>query len=210
MIAALYVEATGVYSGLEGVDPWDVERDARTYDGPHVVIAHPPCERWGRYWNGGPSARVKRKLGDDNGCFAAALASVRKFGGVLEHPEGSHAFRAFGLHEPPKHGGWVQIAGREWVCCVEQGHYGHPARKATWLLYVGATPPPELLWGTSGQRLKLDHGYHSAEERRRAVKTERVQRLSKRECIATPPPFRDLLLELAARATHKSQESETP
>ena len=29
MIAALFVETAGVYTGLEGVDAWDVARDAR-------------------------------------------------------------------------------------------------------------------------------------------------------------------------------------
>lgn len=198
MIAALYVETTGVYSDLLDVDPWDVARDARLYAGPHPVVAHPPCERWGRYWNGGPSARVKRELGDDAGCFAAALAAVRKFGGVLEHPEGSLAYPAHGLHRPPKDGGWVQTSGREWVCCVEQGHYGHPARKATWLLYVGYNPPAELIWGTCGQRARLDEGYHSAAERARAVKTGACQRLSRRQRLSTPPAFRDVLLALAA------------
>lgn len=28
-VAALYVETGGTYYGLPGVDPWDVERDAR-------------------------------------------------------------------------------------------------------------------------------------------------------------------------------------
>lgn len=45
MIAALYVEKGGAYYGLEGVDPWDEQRDARLYDGPWPVVAHPPCER---------------------------------------------------------------------------------------------------------------------------------------------------------------------
>ena len=81
MIAALYIAAGGVYCDLDGVDPWDRERDARLYAGPHPVVAHPPCERWGRYWSGGPSGRVRRELGDDEGCFAAALASVRRWGG---------------------------------------------------------------------------------------------------------------------------------
>ena len=81
MIAALFVETGGAYFGLEGVDPWDVTRDARLYQGPHAVVAHPPCERWGRYWSGGPSARERRILGDDNGCFTAAIRAVRKWGG---------------------------------------------------------------------------------------------------------------------------------
>lgn len=56
MIAALYVQAEGCYFGVDGVDPWDEQRDARLYDGPWPVVAHPPCQRWGRYWYGGPAA----------------------------------------------------------------------------------------------------------------------------------------------------------
>lgn len=83
MIAALFVETDGCYFNLPGVDPWDEKRDARLYVGPHPVVAHPPCKRWGRFWSGGPSAPNRFKKGDDNGCFAAALAAVGKFGGVL-------------------------------------------------------------------------------------------------------------------------------
>lgn len=103
-LAALYVQAGGCYFGLPGVDPWDKQRDARLYAGPYPVVAHPPCERWGRYWSGGPSASVRRRKGDDGGCFAAALAAVRRWSGVLEHPEASHAWSAFGLNAPPRGG----------------------------------------------------------------------------------------------------------
>lgn len=200
MVAALYVQTGGCYYGLEGVDPWDIDRDARTYAGPWPVVAHPPCERWGRYWGGGPSAKVPRKLGDDNGCFAAALAAVRRWGGVLEHPEGSHAWRAFGLNCPPHTGGWVNADfDGGWTCCVEQGHYGHRARKKTWL-YAHGVDVGSLTWGPSEAEAKLDDGYHSAEERRRAIKTGVRQRLSKRQRAATPPAFRDLLLGIARNA----------
>ena len=47
MIAALYVESGGAYFGLQGVDPWDEVRDARLYAGPHAIVAHPPCQRYG-------------------------------------------------------------------------------------------------------------------------------------------------------------------
>ena len=50
-VAALYVEPQGVYVGVPGVDPWDEKRDARKYAGPHPVVAHPPCQRWGRFWH---------------------------------------------------------------------------------------------------------------------------------------------------------------
>ena len=54
MIAALYVAKGGCYSGLPGVDAWDEERDARRYAGPWPVVAHPPCQRWGKMWFGQP------------------------------------------------------------------------------------------------------------------------------------------------------------
>jgi len=199
MIAALFVAKGGCYFGLEGVDPWDEGRDARLYPGPWPVVAHPPCERWGRYWSGGPSAKVRRKLGDDDGCFASALASVRRWGGVLEHPEASHAWRAHGLIGP-RRGGWEAAGdGIGWTCCVDQGQYGHRAAKATWLYAVGCELP-SLNWARARARARLDDGFHSAEERRRAVRTGVCQRLSKGQCAATPLRFRDLLLSIARSA----------
>jgi hypothetical protein len=201
MIAALFVAAGGTYYNLDGVEPWGLpDKDAREYVGPWPVIAHPPCERWGRYWSGGPSARVRRAKGDDAGCFASALASVRRWGGVLEHPEASHAWRAHGLNAPPWSGGWVSadfVGG--WTCCVSQGFYGHRARKMTWLYGTGIELP-SLRWGKPAGLVRLDEGFHSAEERRRAIKTGVCQRLSSRQISATPSEFRDLLLSIARTA----------
>jgi len=200
LVAALYVQPNGCYIGLDGVDPWDEKRDARRYAGPHPVICHSPCQRWGRYWYGGPSCKVRKVKGDDGGCFAAALAAVRKWGGVLEHPEASHAWPAFKLNKPPRAGGWVAAGdGIGWTCCVEQGHYGHKARKATWL-YSAWCVLPDLKWGKSPATVRLDQGFHSAEERRRAIKTGICQRMSGWQLAATPIPFRDLLIGIARTA----------
>ncbi len=196
MIAALFVEPRGCYAGLPGVELWDEARDARKYAGPWRVVAHPPCERWGRYWFGGPSVKIRKVLGDDGGCFASALASVERWGGVLEHPAATHAWRAFGLARPLPQGGWTRTRNG-WVSHVEQGNYGHPARKATWLYLVGT--PRELLWGPSAATQRLDEGFHSAAERReaRARGQKPRQRLTRSQNLATPPAFRDALLSLA-------------
>ena len=204
MIAALYVAENGCYFGLPNVEPWDEPRDARLYDGPWPVVAHPPCQRWGRYWSGGPSAKVRRIKGDDGGCFAAAIAAVRKYGGLLEHPEATHAWRAFGLLAPPKSGGWVPAGDfLGWTCCVEQGHYGHAARKATWLYAVGCELPT-LKWGPAPKRQRLEPGFHSREERKSADAARRLcKRLSEDERVGTPIPFRDLLISMAESATRQ-------
>lgn len=196
MIAALYVQTGGAYYGLPDVDPWDEARDARRYAGPHAVVAHPPCARWGRYWYGSPSSPTRYEAGDDGGCFASALASVRQWGGVLEHPAGSKAWAASGLVAPSDGGGWtVADFFGGWTCRVDQGQYGHRAAKPTWLYAVGIEPP-SLDWSrTERWPDVMRYG-----DRAKAVRRGEVELMSKRERAATPTPFRDLLLSIAATA----------
>ena len=136
------------------------------------------------------------KTGDDDGCFASALASLRQFGGVLEHPAHSKAWDAFGIPKPAK-AGWLQTWDALWTCEVEQGHYGHKARKKTWLIAVGPKPP-ELVWGPAEQRLPekrlAERGYESA--RRCGV----IANMCSLHRQRTPPEFRDLLLSIARRS----------
>ena len=202
-IAALFVEPGGCYFGLPDVEPWDATRDARRYAGPHPVVAHPPCARWGRYWHGSPSRPHQYRLGDDDGCFAAALAAVRKWGGVLEHPAYSRAWREFGIVWSPDTGEWVSagIGDGGWVCHVEQAHYGHLARKPTWLYAIGVELPP-VIRGRAPQRLPA-----YAVERYGRAKASRIGMMAvigsgKKPGLraATPLPFRDLLLSMAASA----------
>jgi hypothetical protein len=89
------------------------------------------------------------------------------------------------------------------TCCVEQGHYGHKARKKTWL-YACKTEIPELKWGNSGKKMRIGQGCHSKEERRRLTKTGICQRLSKKQRTATPIEFRDLLISIAKTAHMES------
>jgi hypothetical protein len=206
-IAALFVEPNGIYFGLPNVDPWDRERDARRYEGPHPIVAHPPCERWGRYWGGAPRKPHQYELGADDGCFASALASVRRWGGVIEHPADSHAWRAFGLNRPPREGGWV-VADFEggWTCCVEQGHYGHMANKRTWL-YAHGVELPALRWGPGKQRIHpvalAKHGY--AKARRIGMMAMVGGKDKTRIRNTTPPAFRDLLVSIASSVGQSPQ-----
>lgn len=188
MIAALFVATDGCYFNLPDVDPWDVRRDARLYNGLHSVVAHPPCQLWVNF----AALNFKRyggehnRPGNDGGCFASALASVRRCGGVLEHPASSNAWPAFNL-APPVPGRWLRV-GDAWTCEVWQSAYGHKARKRTWLYYCGDTAPPAMNWARPT-------GTHQVGWFDRVKPT-----LNKREASATPPAFRDALLSLARGA----------
>lgn len=193
MIAALYVETDGCYFGLDGVDPWDESRDARLYDGPWPVVAHPPCDRWCQM---APvnQARYGHKIGDDGGCFAAALDAVRKWGGVLEHPALSLAWPAFGLPKPV-HGGWHKTFCGGWVAHVDQRNYGHRATKATWL-YACGLEPPSMRW----RKADKPTAWISTDRPRAELAAMGIAQLSKREAKATPLAFRDVLIAMARSA----------
>lgn len=196
-VAALFVETGGCYFGLAEVDPWDLARDARGYAGPHPVVAHPPCDRWCQM---APvnQARYGHRVGDDGGCFASALRSVRAWGGVLEHPALTLAWPAFRLPRPVS-GGWTRTFCGGWVSHVEQRHYGHRARKATWL-YAVLDEPPSLRWGKGAP----PEAWISTDRPRAELAALGIGQLSKREAKATPPAFRDMLLSMA-RSAQKSE-----
>ena len=75
-VSALYIDPRGPYPALVA-DCWDEARDAKHYDGPNPVVAHPPCGPWGRL-------RFLCKY-QDASCGPRAVEQVRAFGGVLEH-----------------------------------------------------------------------------------------------------------------------------
>lgn len=203
-VAALFVEKDGCYFGLPGIDPWDKERDARKYTGPHPVVAHPPCQLWVNFaaLNYKRHGGAHNMPGNDGGCFAHALWAVRRFGGVLEHPAFSNAWEFFRLTPPPRDliagtdvdwTGWLQTGLREWTCEVWQSAYGHPARKRTWLYYVGDRAPSDMEW-------LREAGTHQVGW------FDRIKpALGKKAANATPPAFRDALIALAANAAPTQQ-----
>jgi len=190
-LAALFVQPDGCYSGLPCVDSWPEQRDARKYKGSMPVVAHPPCQLWGALaavnyarWGG-----EHNKPGNDGGCFAAALDSVRRFGGVLEHPAKTKAWAAHGLATPSGIG-WQMTIDGGFVCEVWQSAYGHRANKATWLYYYGTNPPFALRWDRP-------IGTHQIGFQDHRGKAANKPTLGKREANATPLAFRDELLRLA-------------
>lgn len=217
-VAALFVTSGGMYFGLEGVDAWDENRDARLYAGPHPVVAHPPCARWSRL-AGFTEFRFGLKRGDDGGCFAAALASVRAYGGVIEHPAYSDAWKAFELPRPIVREGWTLAFDGGASCYVEQGRYGLPVKKATWL-YAYGVELPDLRWGYTRDGDGDDVGGMDAwRDRfggRRAAWEESTESTYNADGVrcrpshlgqhsTTPEPFRDELIAMARSARVTSE-----
>jgi len=193
-VAALFVQDNGCYMNLKHVDAWPLQRDARKYSGNLPVVAHPPCQLWGSFaavnyarWGG-----EHNKPGNDEGYFEAALNSVKRFGGVLEHPAKSRAFSHYGICKPTGVG-WTQSKDGGWVCEVWQSAYGHRANKATWLYYFGSVRPFELKW----DRPTGSHQIGFYDQR---GKENNKPTLGKKEANATPIEFRDELIRLALYA----------
>ncbi len=193
MVAALFVDPNGVYAGLPDVEVWDEARDARKYAGPWPVVAHPPCARWSRL-AGFTEARFGLKRGEDGGCFEAALQAVREFGGVLEHPAHTAAWARYGLPKPMWHGGWTSsLTDPGSSCYVEQGRYGLPVKKATWL-YAYGVELPEFRWGLTPDGDGTEpNGPWGGMENWRGRWTGDHSR--------TSPEFRDVLLNMARTAS---------
>jgi hypothetical protein len=122
--------------------------------------------------------------GEDGGCFEAALAAVRKYGGVLEHPANSYAWNRFVL-PPPAARGWTgSLLDYGWTCEVDQFRYGHRANKRTWLYYVGPKPPAlDWSWMKRSPITVRNDGGGGRDQRSR-----------------TPLLFRDVLLDMARSA----------
>jgi hypothetical protein len=192
-VVALFVASDSIYKALD-CDCYDAERNALTYAGNAPVVAHPPCQLWGKMakvnhvrWGG-----VHNRPGNDGGCFRFALDAVNRCGGVLEHPAETYAWKAHGLPYPPGFG-WTRWK-QGWVCEVWQSAYGHRAQKRTWLYYCGVNPPEALRWDRPKGTHQVGH-----EDRGRRVNTNKPT-LGKREANATPPEFARALISLAGRA----------
>lgn len=180
MIAVLFARSDSVYKGLAGCDVYDESRDARNYDGPHPVVAHPPCRAWGRLRTFARPEPHERNLA------RLAVALVREFGGVLEHPAGSllwDAQRLPGSWGRDSYGGWTLPAPQKW--------WGHKAEKSSWFYIVGCSPDdaPRL-------PLVLGDASHVVQSRKRE---DYRPHITKAEREHTPPELARWLVELASR-----------
>jgi len=193
-VAILFARSDSHYKAIAGCDVWDIERDARKWPGGNPVVAHPPCRAWGRL-----SYFAKPREGEKD-LAIQAVAHVRQFGGVLEHPFRSKLWPTLNLPLPvpgerDEFGGWTLLISQHW--------WGHRAEKLTYLYIVGCEPndiPPIPL--------HLGHATHViAQSRNRRKDGRRLRKgmpgwrpeVTKAELEHTPPQLAAWLVDLAQR-----------
>ncbi len=192
MIAALYIDPRGPYPTMPGVLACGLpDCNALEYQGPHPIIAHPPCGPW--------SSLRHLYEGAEHDCAVRAVEQVRRWGGVLEHPYTSNLWHA--VIEPTRSA--APYFRDEYTVVVDQCEWGHVARKRTKLFLVGIPrsalePPPfpgrvPTHWasGRRGMPVAIDNvppgiKVCSAQQRRR-----------------TPKLFAEYLVRLAASVQPK-------
>ncbi len=164
-----------------GLNCYDIERNALTFDNRGPIIAHPPCRSWGQLSHLCNYDKKEHQL------TLWAIRKVRSCGGVLEHPVAS---KILGNYIPKpgiidKYGGFT--------ICINQHWFGHNCKKKTILYICGCNPkdiPPHSL--------NFDYVTHTISQSRNINKSF----AKKKECSSayrqkTPPRLADYLFQIA-------------
>lgn len=198
-VAALFVRADSIYKTMPDVDAWDIERDARKWPGGMPVVAHPPCRAWGRL------RHMAHPHDDEKDLARFAVSQVRRWGGVLEHPNASTLWIDQALPLPghfDRHGGWTLGITQHW--------WGHRATKKTLLYIVGVDPR-----GIPEMPMLLGEGTHVISQDGRRADGSRWAKGDPRkrpECTKperehTPPALAQWLVDLARRTRVAEREA---
>lgn len=178
-VAVLFARADSIYKTISDADVWDAERDARKWPGGTSIVAHPPCRAWGRM------RQFAQPRDDEKDLARFAIAQIRKWGGVLEHPAESTLWIDQMLPRP----GRAPDNFGGWSLAFDQFHFGHRAEKSTWLYIVGAHPDDLPLMpkrdGSPTHCVRPTKNY------------PRLPSITKAEREHTPPALAEWLVEVA-------------
>jgi hypothetical protein len=191
-VVALYVDPRGPYPKLLE-QWWDEQRDARLYDGPLPVVAHPPCGNYGSLRH--------LAAGNDGDCAPRAVEQVRRWGGVLEHPATSTLWAHCGMPAPgefPDRWGGISVE-------VQQCDWGHVARKRTRLYLVGISSLPPA--PPAGSPTHWCSG--SKRPGARGETPPGIKVCSVRQRRRTPVDFARWLIDVAARTRRVTESRDT-
>ena len=163
------------------------------------MVAHPPCRAWGRL------RHMANPRPDEKNLARLAVALVREFGGVLEHPAWSTLWDAQKLPLPgarDQYGGWTLPISQYW--------WGHKAEKKTWLYIVGCEPKdiPQLPMALGDAPMVVGNGTTNHPQRGDRGWRPEIPRAEREH---TPPEFAEWLVELARRCkAYNAGHEETP
>lgn len=184
MVAVLFARRDSVYKAMPGVEVFDADRNAMNFAGGCPVVAHPPCRGWCRL------AHFARPAPWEFVTGLLAVQEVRRWGGVVEHPEFSRLWKAPGLDMPAPGAGRDRWGG--WTLPVDQWWWGHRARKRSWLYIVGvsAADLPEIPYRMGEPEFVVGQSRHR----------RHIPEISKSERERTPVELALWLVEVARRA----------
>jgi hypothetical protein len=182
-VAVLFARSDSIYKTIPGCDVYDIDRDARTWQGGAPVVAHPPCRAWGAF------AMFAKPRDDEKDLARWAVAQVRRWGGVLEHPARSTLWADQSLPAP----GALDAMGG-WTLPIHQHWWGHRAEKAT-LLYIVGIEPSQI----PDMPMRLGEATHVIGDVGRARLGNNRPEVTKDEREHTPPALAEWLVELARR-----------
>lgn len=114
-----------------GQEVYDINRNALTCHSTSPAIYHPPCKSWSRLKHFAKFSPGERWLG------VWAVIRCRKYGGIVEQPDGSNLFKRMNCALPGN--GLDQWGGQ--VIVINQVKWGHVAQKRTMLYLVGFNYP---------------------------------------------------------------------
>lgn len=156
------------------MEVFDIDRDARTFNGEMPVVCHPPCRAWSAY-----CSHQAKPLPGEKDLGPYCVERLKEVGGVLEHPAHSRLWKYMNLPKP----GQSPINGL-WSIEVQQAWWGDCRSKKTWLLFcgVGSVLVP-----------MLPHDSHKDRDR--------WNKMSKTKRSATPRKFAEWLIQVARRST---------
>lgn len=128
MTTVLFTRKNSVYKKL-GCNCYDETRNALLFTGHESVICHQPCRAWAKL-----KGQAKPRP-DEKETAHFSIRTVRKNGGIVEHPIYSELWKYYGIR-PGQYDGYGILYP------ISQKWFGHRAEKLTGLYIVGY---PELI-----------------------------------------------------------------
>ncbi len=141
---------------------------------------------------------------DEKNLARLAVALVREFGGVLEHPARSTLWAAQKLPQPgerDQYGGWTLPISQYW--------WGHRAEKKTWLYIVGCEPRdvPQLPLALGDAPMVVGNGTTNHPQRGDPGWRPQIPHAEREH---TPPELARWLVELARRCNGHNPGGKPP